>query len=156
MQIITHELRYLIDEYGQKINAIPDSDFYAKPFPTKWSKIEILGHLIDSAQNNLRRFICGQYESTPPWIVYDQNFWVESNRYRDANREKTLMLWSLLNERISEVLDTMAETNYSKTCNTGKSNPEFHSLQWLAADYVKHLKHHLNQILPGSFDIVYP
>jgi hypothetical protein len=29
-------------------------------------------------------------------------------------------------------------------------------LQWFAEDYVKHLKHHLNQILPASFNISYP
>ena len=76
MQIIIQELRHLVDEFSQKINALPDSELYAKPIPTKWSKIEILGHLVDSAQNNLRRFICGQYESIPPLIVYDQDFWV--------------------------------------------------------------------------------
>jgi hypothetical protein len=29
-------------------------------------------------------------------------------------------------------------------------------LEWLAIDYVKHLKHHLNQIIANSFAIVYP
>jgi len=156
MQIIIHELRHLVDEFSQKINALPDSELYAKPNPTKWSKIEVLGHLIDSAQNNLRRFICGQYESIPPLIVYDQDFWVNSNRYGSAKKDNVILLWSFLNERICEVLTSMPETNYSNECNTGKTNPQLRSLRWLAEDYVKHLKHHLNQILPGSFPISYP
>lgn len=156
MQIIIQELRELVQAFSQKINAIPEQDFYAKPNPKKWSKIEVLGHLIDSAQNNLRRFICGQYESTPPRIVYDQDFWVASNGYRNAKKENIVQLWILLNERIADILKTMEEAYYTKECNTGKDNPVLRSLQWLADDYLKHMKHHLNQIIPGSFTIVYP
>jgi hypothetical protein len=156
MQIIIHELRELVQNYSQKINAIPDHDFFAKPNPLKWSKIEVLGHLIDSGQNNLRRFICAQHEPTPPWIVYNQDFWVAANNYRNAKKEDIIQLWALVNDRICEVLTTMAQGDYHKECNTGIETPQFHSLEWLAQDYVKHLKHHLNQILPGSFNIVYP
>lgn len=156
MQIIIQELRELVQAFSQKINAIPEQDFYAKPNPKKWSKIEVLGHLIDSAQNNLRRFICGQYESTPPRIVYDQDFWVASNAYRNAKKENIVQLWILLNDRIADILKTMEEAHYTKECNTGKDSPVLRSLQWLAGDYLKHMKHHLNQIIPGSFNIVYP
>jgi hypothetical protein len=156
MQIIIQELRDLIETYSEKIGAISDSDFYVKPLPTKWSKVEVLGHLIDSAQNNLRRFVCGQYESAPPWIVYDQDFWVSANSYKKAKKETIIHLWRLLNERICEILKTMPESNYERQCNTGRTSEQLHSLQWLAEDYVKHLKHHLNQIIPRSFDIIYP
>lgn len=156
MQIIIQELRDLVQAFGQKINAIPEQDFYSKPHPKKWSKIEVLGHLIDSAQNNLRRFICSQYESSPPRIIYDQDFWVASNQYSNAKKENIIQLWILLNDRIYEILKTMEVVQYNKECNTGKNTPQLHSLQWLADDYLKHMKHHLNQIIPGSFDIVYP
>jgi hypothetical protein len=155
MQIIIQELRDLIQTYSEKIAAISGPDFYAKPLPTKWSKVEVLGHLIDSSQNNLRRFICGQYESTPPRIIYDQDFWVSSNNYKEAKKESIIQLWKLLNERICDILETMPPSNYEKECNTGKDIEQLRTLQWLAEDYVKHLKHHLNQIIPGSFDIVY-
>lgn len=155
MQIIIQELQKVIETYSQKIRAIPDQDFYAKPLPSKWSKIEVLGHLIDSAQNNLRRFVCGQYEAVPPWIIYNQDFWVSSNNYQSAKKESIVQLWTLINERICEILTTMPPANYNKECNTGRDAEQFHSLQWLAEDYVKHMKHHLNQIIPGSFDIIY-
>jgi hypothetical protein len=155
MQIIIQEIREIVQDYSKKIGSISNENLVAKPIPTKWSKIEVLGHLTDSAQNNLRRFVCGQYESTPPWIVYDQDFWVNSNNYKSASKEHVIQLWSLLNERICYILKTMPPANYDKECNTGKEKPQLHSLKWLAEDYVKHLKHHLNQIIPGSFDIVY-
>ncbi len=156
MQIIIQELLQVVRAYREKIDGITDSEFYAKPNPKKWSKIEVLGHLVDSGQNNLRRFICGQYEPIPPWIIYDQDFWVESNQYQKAKKDDIVALWTLLNERIAEVLRSMPQNNYYRECNTGKEIANLHSLEWLAADYVKHLKHHLNQIIPGSFDIMYP
>jgi hypothetical protein len=156
MQIIIRELRVVIEEYRGKLAAIPDERFYAKPSPKKWSKIEVLGHLVDSAHNNLRRFICGQYEPAPPRIIYDQDFWVESNAYSNARKDDLIQLWLLLNQRIGTVLETMPEARYKNYCDTGKETPNLRSLEWLAEDYLKHLKHHLNQILPGSFDVVYP
>lgn len=155
MQKIVQELREIIEDYTEKISAIPNEDFYSKPLPTKWSKIEVLGHLTDSAQNNLRRFICGQYEEAPPLIVYNQDFWVAANHYQGADKNHVLQLWGLLNGRIGEILLKMPVSNYDKECNSGKVTPQLHTLKWFAEDYIKHLKHHLNQIIPGSFDIIY-
>jgi hypothetical protein len=149
------ELQQIILEYTPKISAIPEEEFAAKPLPHKWSKKEVLGHLIDSAQNNLRRFICGQYEESPPHIVYEQDFWVAANGYAHANKEDMIQLWCLINERICSVLDTMPSANYSRTCNTSKESLQLRSLEWLAEDYVKHMKHHINQIIADYFDVIY-
>lgn len=151
MKKTAHELREVILEYERKISAIPEAEFSAKPFPNKWSRKEVLGHLIDSAQNNLRRFVCGQYESQPPIIVYQQDFWVDSIGYQQMASGDILLLWRLLNLQICEVLENMPASNYKKECNTGS----LHTLEWLSSDYVKHLKHHINQIIPGSFDVIY-
>jgi hypothetical protein len=151
MKNITQELREIVTDFTKKITGIGEQDFSAKPLPHKWSKKEVLGHLIDSAQNNLRRFICGQYESEPPIITYQQDFWVMSNQYQSMHKQDVIDLWRLLNLRICSVLENMPRENYSKEINTGS----LHTLQWVAEDYVKHLKHHLNQIISGSFDVVY-
>jgi len=152
MKNVTRELREILNAYEKKIDAISDEDFLAKPRPGKWSKQEVLGHLIDSAQNNLRRFICSQYEVTPPLITYQQDFWVAANGYQQAPRAELMALWRLLNLRICAVLENMPADNYSKTSNTGS----LRTLEWLADDYVKHMRHHINQIIPASFDVIYP
>lgn len=155
MQKIAAELQQIIDDFTTKFSVIPDKDFAKKLLPHKWSNKEVLGHLIDSADNNFRRFIVGQYEPSPPHIVYDQNFWVNVNSYNLSKKEDLIVLWRLMNERICTVLKTMPEQNHSKTCDTGKDSEQLLSLHFLAEDYVKHLKHHVNQIIPGSFDVVY-
>lgn len=154
MKNTVNELQSLLNEYSIKFATISETDFSQKRFPTKWSKKEVVGHLIDSAQNNLRRFIVVQHESQTK-IVYDQDFWVNVNGYQQMKKEDVIMLWKLVNERICSVLGSMPETNFKKETNTGKTEVQLHTLDWLAEDYVKHMKHHLNQVIHGSFDIIY-
>jgi hypothetical protein len=155
MKNVIAELNEIVTEYSERISRIPEKDFSNKPLPNKWSKREVLGHLIDSGHNNLRRFISGQYESVPPMIFYDQDFWVKANDYQHRRTTDVIELWTLINEQICAVLTTMAQGNYSKTVDVGKQESKLLTLQFLAEDYVNHMKHHMNQIIPGSYDIVY-
>jgi hypothetical protein len=88
----------------------------------------------------------------PPKIVYEQNLWVALNDYQQATSEEVISLWVLLNKRIVAVLEKMPASAYGRLADTGNT----HTLQFLAEDYVKHLKHHINQVVPGAFDIRYP
>lgn len=121
MKQITEELRQLIDLYSARFHDIADDDFSRKPRDDKWSKKEVVGHLVDSAQNNLRRFIVGQYESTPPKIVYSQDFWVAANNYQQMEKSDVISLWRLVNQQICSVLHNMIASNYAKVCDTGTS-----------------------------------
>jgi len=156
MKEVATELDKIINEFTQKFKKLSDVDFERKANPKKWSKKEVLGHLIDSGQTNLRRFVCGQYDSSPSKIVYDQDFWVNANQYQEMERKDVMALWRLVNLQIAKVLRTMPVENYNKSCDTSKAESQLRTLQWLAVDYVKHLKHHLNQVIPSSFNITYP
>ena len=155
MKNTAEELRRIVETFSSTIIGIAEKEFSAKPLPHKWSRKEVLGHLIDSAHNNLRRFICAQYEKTPPKITYDQDFWVVANGYQKMEKDDVIKMWKLINQRVAETLANMPAENHSRLCDTGKDTQNLHPLKWLAEDYVQHMKHHLNQILPGSFDIVY-
>jgi len=147
MEKVVQELRELMIDFSVRLAEIPDADFSAKPQPHKWSKKEIVGHLIDSAQTNLRRFICAQYETIPSKIVYEQDFWVAANQYQNRPAESVIALWKLINTQIILVLASMPKDKYEAQSETN----ELHTLAWLAEDYVRHMKHHLEQIVPGSF-----
>lgn len=147
---------HIVNQCASQLQACTQEELLAKPNPEKWSRQEILGHLVDSAHNNLRRFITGQYENNPH-IVYDPDFWVNANQYQKMDKQEVMLLWILLNQNICNVLVNMPESTYGRTCNTGKEQPNLHTLEWLAIDYVKHLQYHMNQVLPGSFEpITYP
>lgn len=71
MKNIIKDLEQIITEYTPQLRQLTESDSSFKPSPSKWSGKEYLGHLIDSAQSNIRRFVVAQYEDKPH-IVYAQ------------------------------------------------------------------------------------
>lgn len=156
MEQIAKELNSIVEKFTNKIGKFSESELSEKPQPNKWSKKEVVGHLIDSGQNNLRRFIVAQYETIPPKIVYEQEFWVKANNYQQMKGRDVIELWRLVNVQIANTLLGMNGESYIKTCDTSKDSEQLRTLEWLASDYVKHLKHHLNQVIKNSFDILYP
>lgn len=145
MQNITTELRDLIEQYSVHLLLYSEEELRYKAAPDKWSKKEVIGHLCDSAMNNLQRFVRGQYYAEPPHIIYHQNEWVALQHYQDYEPSALVELWAALNLHICWVLDYISVDRYDKLVDTGKDGVELHDLQFLATDYVSHLKHHLEQ-----------
>ena len=150
MNPLAAELLTTINDYLPQLNTLDEERSSLKPMPNKWSKKEILGHLIDSAQNNIRRFIVAQYELDPA-IIYKQDDWVTINNYQSSSLDELTQLWYLLNKQICSVLNNTSEEMLQRTCRT----ESLHSIEWLASDYIKHLKHHLHQVLELA-PIAYP
>jgi hypothetical protein len=146
MQQVVEQLEAIVNEYSAKFLNLSEEVMSFKPAADKWSKKEIIGHLIDSAQNNIRRFVTAQYQ-TNPHVVYEQDIWVSTQHYRDYNTAALINLWQLLNKHIVIVLKNMPVEKYQQQCNTGKEKDELHTLEFLATDYITHHLHHLKQIV---------
>ena len=116
-----------------------------KAGPGKWSKKEIIGHLIDSAQINLQRFVRSTYSENFS-LTYDQVEWVNAQQYISADIEELLQLWRLLNRQIIRVLENYPTHRLQVQSDTGKTNVSFHTVEHLAQDYLNHLNHHLKAI----------
>lgn len=137
-------LNFLTERIPGLLAKIEESDFSHKPAPGKWSKKEILGHLVDSATNNHQRFIRGQYENKPT-IGYDQNQWNNLNYYNQINSDQLIKFWTLYNKHLLELLKRIPEENLKKECLYLDGTA--HTIAWLAEDYVVHQEHHLRQIV---------
>jgi hypothetical protein len=144
------ELEQLLADYLPQLQKADEGRYAIKPAPGKWSKKEIIGHLVDSAENNLRRFIVARYEENPV-IVYKQDNWVAINNYQERPLNELVQTWYLINKQIVSVLRNTPAEMYQRLCNTEAE----HSIEWLANDYIVHLKHHLHQVLDLT-PIVYP
>lgn len=142
METIIGLLQKIISDYSPKLYALSEEEFAYKPSPEKWSGKEYLGHLIDSAQNNIRRFVLAWYEDKPH-IVYQQDTWVAAARYQHYPPADLIQLWVLLNKHLVIILKNMPEEMQEKEVLTGN----LHTVKWLAADYNRHLLHHLHQVL---------
>lgn len=142
MQNIIEQLEKIIAGYTPRLQQLSETDFSFKPSPAKWSGKEYLGHLVDSAQSNIRRFVVAQHEEKPH-IVYAQNEWVAAANYQDYPLKDLIDLWVLINKHIVIILKNIPEAAMLREVQTG----DIHTIKWLAADYNKHLLHHLHQIL---------
>jgi hypothetical protein len=147
MNLVMHknEILSLVNQAMIDFESITEEAWNDKPQPSKWSKKELLGHLIDSASNNIRRLIVGQYEQGVK-IVYHQDEWVLYQNYQGTEIGEVKMLWKLLNHQISRVIENIPEVKLENNCDTGKGKTELHTLTYFIEDYVVHLKYHLNQI----------
>ena len=147
MEEVVQQLESIVNTYAVQFLNFTEAQLAFKPSAAKWSKKEIIGHLIDSAQNNIRRFVVTQYQTVPN-IVYAQNEWVGVQNYQQYNSKDLVSLWALLNKHIAVILKNMPAAKYQLQCNTGKDKEELHTIEFLATDYITHHLHHLKQIVP--------
>jgi hypothetical protein len=118
-----------------------------KATPEKWSKKEILGHLVDSAIHNLTRFTAIPLTHSPYVIrPYNQVGLAKLNRYQDLPLSHLLILWESLNRQIMYVMEGMSEHQLSLPVYPGYEDGALRNLGWIFSDYVAHLEHHLKQI----------
>src|SRR3984885_11757435 len=67
----------------------------------KWSGKQVIGHLIDSAVNNLGRIVRMQIESGQSLPGYDQMACVNLQHYAEREWAQVLALWFALNEHVA-------------------------------------------------------
>jgi hypothetical protein len=139
----TKRLEYIINTIPNILNEIGEPDFSFKPIPTKWSKKEILGHLIDSAINNHQRFVRGQFERNPE-IQYDQNKWCEFSYHQQIDGQQIISFWMIYNKQLIEIIKRIPKENLSRQVKVGD---KLFTLEFLITDYVEHLEHHLKQVI---------
>lgn len=145
MQTALDRLNFWIIEVPVKFGGLSEQEISERPQPYKWSRKEILGHLCDSALNNLQRFVRAQYEEQPNTIIkYDQDQWVRLMNYQELPFEHILSFWVSLNKQIAAVWERTPENQL--TNGFLLSEEQTVTLQWLIDDYVDHMEHHLNQI----------
>ena len=73
-----------ISDAADRMRAIP-AELARRPRGAgAWSRQEVLGHLIDSACNNHRRFVIGQAIDDLVFEGYEHERWVAAQRYADA------------------------------------------------------------------------
>lgn len=142
MKETIEQLQTIITTYRPLLLQVTEDRWRAKSNPEKWSKVEELGHVIDSAQNNIRRFIVGQYEEQPH-IIYKQDEWVKISNYQHYAVNDLIDFWVLMNKHICVVLNNTSAEKASRPVLT----QTVHTIEWLASDYNKHLLHHLHHLL---------
>jgi hypothetical protein len=148
MRALATELRSEVDAAAARLRALDEASASADRGDGKWVRKEILGHLIDSAANNHQRFVRAPVADPFVWPAYEQNAWVSAQRYRDRAWTELVDLWAALNRHVAYAIESVPPSALQTRCIIGNSEPV--TLEWLMRDYLRHLRHHLAQILPAG------
>ncbi|HTO93398.1 MAG TPA: DinB family protein [Bacteroidota bacterium] len=145
---VAHDLQRLIDDAKPRLAAITESRASEKPSPDKWSLKEILGHLLDSATNNRQRIVRMQEVPHLGTFTYEQEHWVTSQHYQSEPWPALVEFWYLYNAHMAHMITHVDPAALSHTCDIGYAAPA--TLTFVMEDYVRHVRHHLEQIFSDA------
>jgi hypothetical protein len=128
----------------ESLQAITESEAATSLVPGRWTRKEELGHLIDSASNNHMRFVRATLDGTYEGPGYAQNEWVDLHGYRDLPWTMLVEFWRGYNDLLAHVVARIPDEGLNASCRIGGGDPV--TLGFVIEDYVRHLRHHLQQI----------
>ncbi len=146
---IAAEIIILIYEWESKLLSLPEEIIMLRRNSQKRSIKQIVGHMVDSASNNIHRVVHLQYRELPlrfpNYATYGNNDrWIAIQNYQDENMENLVQLWKFSNLHFTHIIQNI--------------NPEMLQNQWISdvgekitlkkmvEDFLHHLKLHLGEI----------
>jgi len=151
-----HRLVDAVRDAAPALLALDDAASAQRPAPGKWSPREIIGHLVDSASNNHQRFVRMRERDDLVVEGYEQDVWVEMQRYQEAPWNELVLLWMTYNRHLARLMSATPPTDRDRL----RASHNLHlrafrqvpsdrpvTLAYFMNDYVDHLEHHLAQVL---------
>ena len=152
---IATRLRAAIDEGAALLDGVSEDTTARRPAPGQWCARDVIGHLIDSACNNQRRFIINQHAEQLTVDPYDQDAWVSLSHYAETPMAVLVQTWRAYNIQIARIIEHIPDEvlrrprgpignyrfGYLEYQTSGSA-----TLRDLAEDYVGHIHHHFKQI----------
>lgn len=146
---INQELLSLIKEWEPKLLQLPKDLITQKRNSQNRTIKQIVGHMADSASNNIHRIIHLQYQTSPLNFPDYANLgnndrWIVIQNYQNENWEDLVQLWKYSNLHIIHVINNV---NIAKLDNEWISAlNKAVSLKAMIIDYLPHFRLHLNEI----------
>ena len=153
---LSNQLKAVLKDSHTQLLEIDEKMASPKPNPDKWSKKEIIGHLIDSASNNHQRFVRVQFKDDLIFEGYVQDDWVKVQDYQGRRWSDLVEVWYSYNNHLVDVIANIptsvlelerAKHNLHKIAFKTIPQKQPTTLDYFISDYIVHLEHHLMQIL---------
>ena len=144
MKDLSAKLLSAVDSAEPRLRAMAEAETTKPILAGGWSRKQVLGHLIDSASNNHQRFVRACLGPSLDFPGYDQNGNIRVQAPEEAEWRLLVSLWASYNRYLAYVIAHLPESKLETMCRIGEADPV--TLGFIAADYLRHLLHHLQQI----------
>ena len=148
MKETADSLREVLAQVEPLLRNLNDDTASLKPSPQKWSPKQVIGHLIDSGNNNQMKFTKLISHNNIDVEGYQQDEWVMAQNYQAYDWHDLLIFWRCLNLHIAHIIENTPSSalNHEISVNGAGS----YRLDFIMTDYVEHIKHHINQAIPSA------
>jgi hypothetical protein len=146
---ICQELLSLIKQWEARLLALPVDVITERRNSQNRTIKQIVGHMVDSASNNIHRIVHLQYGKIP--LVFpnyathgNNDRWIAIQNYQEEDWNDLVQLWKFANIHIVHVIQNISSEKLKNTWISGV-NEEI-SLEDMVVDYPQHFKLHLDEI----------
>ncbi|HYP00272.1 MAG TPA: DinB family protein [Pyrinomonadaceae bacterium] len=158
MKDVLEDFRRTIETNAARLGALDEAEVRRRARDGgggAWTPKEIVGHLIDSAANNHARFVRAQFTDDLVFDGYEQEQWVQAQRYNEESWPLLVALWKNYNLHLLHVMAAAPEATLrqprtrhtlDKIAWQAVDAGQPATLEYLMTDYIGHLKSHLRQI----------
>jgi hypothetical protein len=147
--LIANEILLLIGEWEQKLSVLPNEVITEFRNSQRRTVKQILGHLIDSATNNIHRVVHLQYQQSPFSFpnyasLGNNDRWIAIQDYQNEDWFNMIQLWKYSLLHLCHVIKNI---RIEKLENEWISGPDKNiTLRAMIVDFPKHLRLHLSEI----------
>jgi len=143
------ELLSLVEEWELKLLSLSEDVLTKKENSQHRTIKQIVGHMIDSATNNIHRIVHLQYQPSP--LVFpdyanlgNNDRWIAIQDYKSENWNDLVQLWKYLNIHIVHVINHVNPDKLTNEWITALNVKV--SLKSMIQNYTGHIRLHLNEI----------
>ena len=146
---IIQELLSLIEEWEPKLSVLPIHVITERRNSQNRTIKQIIGHMVDSASNNIHRIIHLQYQQSP--LIFpdyanlgNNDRWIALQNYQEEEWTSLVQLWKYINLHFCHVVQNI---NTEKLENEWLSAlSEKITLKAMVVDFPRHFRLHIDEI----------
>ncbi len=146
---ITEGIRNLVAQWETRLSALDLGIIVQRKNCQNRTVRQIVGHMIDSASNNLHRIVHLQYGTDP--LVFpnyasegNNDRWIAIQNFQEEDWDLIVGLWVYSNLHLAHVIDNIDPTKLDRRWIAASNVEE--TLSDMVIDYLRHLKLHIGEV----------